>query len=186
MTSQINVSVATIPELLAFYNAHSGREAIKRFSDRKVAERRVTGLLAERQFNLPQPLQKEGVCPNCGSTDLFNGHAPRGMVIDEEYVVGCHACGWSYDYRKGSANKTRTPAGPRPAMRQSLKLDRRITHLGSGAIYNNACQVWKAGLVSASQGDRLSALLYGAAKRGEFPAVTVNGHDFKLTAGGAA
>jgi len=51
----------------------------------------------------------------------------------------------------------------------------------SGIVYKNACQVWKAGLVSASQGDRLSAVLYGAAKQGNrLMSLTLNGHLFAL------
>lgn len=180
----INVKTATTAELVAFYNAHSGCDPIKKFSDRRNAEKRIEKLLAERQFNIPQPLVDNQHCPVCGSADLYFGRMVREKLVDEEHCVGCHSCGYTVDHRSGKSSKPVTKVGPRPAMKQSLKLDRRIVHIETGNIYANACQVWKAALVTSSQGDRLSSTLYGAAKRGEFPVLTVNGHNFKLAAGG--
>lgn len=186
MKTSINTKTATTAELVAFYNAHSGCEPVKRFSDRRNAEKRVEKLLAERQFNIPSPLVDGQHCPVCGSADLYFGRVVREKLIDEEHVVTCRSCDYTVDWRKSKSNKPATKAGPRPAMKQSLKLDRRILHVETGTVYANACQVWKAALVTSSQGDRLSATLYGAAKRGEFPVLNVNGHNFKLAAGGAA
>jgi hypothetical protein len=45
MSKGINTSAATTAELLAFFNAHSGKP-VKKFADRKTAERRVNELLA--------------------------------------------------------------------------------------------------------------------------------------------
>lgn len=42
----IDIKSASAAELLAFYNANSGKNPVKRFSDRKTAERRVGELLA--------------------------------------------------------------------------------------------------------------------------------------------
>lgn len=41
----INVTKATSAELVAYYNAHSGKSPIKKFADRKTAEKRVSLLL---------------------------------------------------------------------------------------------------------------------------------------------
>ena len=41
----LNVKSATSAELVAFYNANSGKPAIKKFSDRATAEKRVAALL---------------------------------------------------------------------------------------------------------------------------------------------
>ena len=41
----INVKTAATSELVAFYNAHSGKPAIKKFADRATAEKRVAALL---------------------------------------------------------------------------------------------------------------------------------------------
>lgn len=40
----IDVSKAKINELVAYYNAHSGKSPIKKFADRKTAEKRVAAL----------------------------------------------------------------------------------------------------------------------------------------------
>lgn len=132
-------------------------------------------------------------CPHCG-THLSNGvgidrvQEVNGRVIKHDtHKFACLGCGEEFGPAlKRARAATGAVAGPRPAMSQSLKLDRRILHVSTGVIYENACRVWKADLVSASQGDRLSALLYGAAKQGIYAPVTVNGHEFKLVAGGAA
>ena len=42
----MNVSTATTAELVAFYNKHSDKP-VKKFADRKTAERRVSALVAE-------------------------------------------------------------------------------------------------------------------------------------------
>lgn len=46
MIPQIDVKNTSTGVLLAFFNTHSGLPPVKRFSDRKAAERRVTELLA--------------------------------------------------------------------------------------------------------------------------------------------
>jgi hypothetical protein len=132
-------------------------------------------------------------CPHCGThlsngvgadRDEVNGH----VIKHKKHKFACLGCGEEFGpaLKGGKSGKNPAPVGPRPAMSQSLKLDRRILHVSTGVVYENACRVWKADLVSASQGDRLSALLYGAAKQGIYAPVTVNGHEFKLVAGGAA
>jgi hypothetical protein len=223
-----NFLTMTMHELVAYYNAHAATP-VKRFADRKTAERRcaalavtpvtidpvetpiTAALVAEQAVDhsasnarigkmlaAEAPIIGEFVnCPHCG-IHLSNGYttyedlrADRGNLgvdlsdMTHEYMcLGC--CGYFGPTLKRARAATGAVAGPRPAMSQSLKLDRRITCVDTGAEYANACQVWKAGLVSAAQGDRLSSLLYGAAKRGEFNTVAVNGHSFKLTVGGAA
>lgn len=47
MSSSFNVSSATAAELLTFFNAHTGGNPVKKFADRKTAERRVSALLAQ-------------------------------------------------------------------------------------------------------------------------------------------
>lgn len=42
----MNVTTAKTAELVAFYNANSGKTAIKKFSDRATAEKRVAELIA--------------------------------------------------------------------------------------------------------------------------------------------
>lgn len=229
MNCVFNPRTATTQELLKFYNDNNS-PLVKRFSDRKTAERRcqetvdrlnATHNLASiisaqwaqadaavdhsdsnarigKMLAAEAPVIGEFVnCPHCGIhlnngfttyEDLRGDRGNHGVDLSDmthEYMcLGC--CGYFGPAVKRARAATGAVAGPRPAMSQSLKLDRRITCVDTGAEYANACQVWKAGLVSAAQGDRLSSLLYGAAKRGEFNTVAVNGHSFKLTVGGAA
>lgn len=211
----MNVSTATTAELLAFFNANTGGNPVKKFADRKTAERRVQALVDEiaseatavispglrnpgdvfgsameaAKVSKPDstlakveftPSYNHRVCPKCGSTDIFNGRTKGGLVVDEDTVAGCHNCDWVQDDGKVAKSSTTTGVS-RPAMAESLKLDRRIVDLTSGVVYKNACQVWKANVVSSSQCDRLSALLYGAAKNGDRELVaSVNGHNFTL------
>lgn len=49
----IEVKAATMGELLAFFNAHSGKPPVKRFSDRQSAEKRVTKLLTTSSDVVP-------------------------------------------------------------------------------------------------------------------------------------
>jgi len=129
-------------------------------------------------------------CPHCG-THLSNGVGEHLQEVNgteikhDHFQYACLGCGAEFGpaIAKYIFMHNGKPVTPRPAMVASLKLDRRIVSLESGIVYKNACQVWKADLVSSSQCDRLSALLYGAAKRGEFPTVEVNGHEFKLAIG---
>jgi hypothetical protein len=36
------------------------------------------------------------VCPRCGSEELYSGRGSNGIIIDEDKIIGCHACGWEY------------------------------------------------------------------------------------------
>lgn len=70
----------------------------------------------------------------------------------------------------------------RPAMKSSLKLDRRIRRVDSGQVWPNAHTMWveNPDWMTSSQQDRLTARLYAAAKRGEQETVEVNGIPFML------
>ena len=184
-----------------FYNEHA-EKPVRRFADRPTAERRCRELQATLIFvqkpngEPPAMLKKPyriGTCPNCGGNQditcgqvrtLRNGH----QEVINEHEAFCHPCWHEFNYETGEPIKRRrrshvlTRSAPRPVMRESLKLDRRIRHLDTNTVYANACRVWKAGLVSSSQGDRLSAFLYAAAKRNEFPVASVNEHRFQLAA----
>lgn len=201
----MNFQTATARELVAYYNANSGRPAVKKFQDRATAERRcaelaqrividpvetpITAAFVAEVESHPYSYTGHTSCPHCG-VDLRNGVGHHDEEVNgvrikhERYQYECLGCGEEFGPEIAQpATRTVKTMGPRPAMVESLRLDRRITHVETGTEYKNACQVWKAGLVSASQGDRLSALLYGAAKNGVYVPVSVNGHTFTLTAG---
>lgn len=70
----------------------------------------------------------------------------------------------------------------RPEMVASLKLDRTIVCVDTGESWANAYRMWFAhpSWMTSSQQDRLTAKLYGAAKRGEQLTVRINNRSFKL------
>ena len=203
----MNVSTATTAELLSFFNANTGGAQVKKFADRKTAERRCQAL-ADEMFAETQamvaanpdyqqaaqdvnPCESEAkidsdACPSCGATlDITSGRiverAGHQHLVDEGYFT-CHGCGHEWGTKDNHyVRPSGAPITSRPEMVKSLKLDRQIESVLTGIVYKNACQVWKAGLVSASQGDRLSAVLYGAAKQGNrLMSLTLNGHLFAL------
>jgi hypothetical protein len=51
----MNVHTAKTSELIAFYNANSGRDPIKKFTDRKTAEARVQALVDYIAMTTPAP-----------------------------------------------------------------------------------------------------------------------------------
>lgn len=132
----MNVTTATTAELVAFYNAKSATP-VKRFSDRKTAERRVAALLAsEQQQNVVKVTAQEISaiarramaadnahelrCPECGDTDnLTTGEVKivRGMQhLVNEHIADCHMCGheWNTEtgrpVRKAAASPERSAA----------------------------------------------------------------------------
>ena len=207
----MKISTATTAELLAFFNANTGGAQVKKFADRKTAERRcqvlidemieegdaegydLSGTTSDAQDANPcesSLMRYDGhtICPHCG-IDLRNGvgehnQEVNGKRIKHDYFqFECLACGG--EFGPGIPSRYVRPSGApitsRPAMVATMKIDRQIVSVHSGIVYKNACQVWKAGLVSASQGDRLSAVLYGAAKQGNrLMSLTLNGHLFAL------
>jgi len=203
-----NIATATTAELLAFFNANTGGSPVKKFADRKTAERRCQALADEmfaedqvmvaanpdyqaavdsEEFNRPHAYAEHGhqTCPHCG-IDLNNGVGEHMQEVNgtyikhEQYQYECLGCGEEFGPAIKARKASVSTGKKRPAMSSSLKLDRRVLHMNTGDVYNNACQVWKAGLVSSSQCDRLSGVLYNAAKVGLMTSVNVNGHDFRL------
>ena len=207
----MKISTATTAELLAFFNANTGGAQVKKFADRKTAERRcqvlidemieegdaegydLSGTTSDAQEADPceSRLMRDyghSVCPHCG-IPLYNGVGEHNQEVNgkrikhDKYQFECLGCG--EEFGPAILNHYVRPSGApitsRPAMVATMKIDRQIVSVHSGIVYKNACQVWKAGLVSASQGDRLSAVLYGAAKQGNrLMSLTLNGHLFAL------
>jgi NAD-dependent dihydropyrimidine dehydrogenase PreA subunit len=55
-------------------------------------------------------------CPDCGSTELYMGECQPGsggigLVINEDSVIGCHACGWEHREEKQASPKAKKEAG---------------------------------------------------------------------------
>lgn len=96
----IDIKTATTAELVAFYNDHA-EKPVKKFADRKTAERRVAALIE----TLPSAYEQELInqygtctCPHCG-VGLDNGvttnDAQRydNLPLLEKYEYMCLGCG---------------------------------------------------------------------------------------------
>lgn len=121
----INFQELPMNKLVDFYNLYS-ETPVRRFSDRKSAERRCKELLIKV--------------------------APASV------------------------------SSARIAMKDSLKLDRRIRCEETGQEWKNAYAMWKEnpGYMSSGQQDRLTLKLYTAAKQGVREIVKVNDLNFSL------
>jgi hypothetical protein len=113
----INVQAATTAELVAYFNRHSSKP-VKKFADRKTAERRVAALM--NAMVTPTTSAHELRCPICGDTEnLTCGEVKlvRGMQhLVNEHIADCHSCGheWNTEtgkpVRKAAANPERGAA----------------------------------------------------------------------------
>lgn len=148
MTETTNWSAMTAPQLVAFYNRHADKP-VKRFSDRRTAERRCAELLESLKVPTSKMLRQRA--------------AP-------------------------AQSEPGTAGALRPAMRESLALDRTLLCVETGETWKNAFRMWKAhpDWATGAQVDRLTGQLYAAAKRGEAATVVVNGRSFRLLNAGAA
>lgn len=133
--NELSFASMTTPQLIAFYNRNNDAP-IKRFSDRKTAERRCVETF--KNLMSKQPSTQSVEKPNNDSI--------------------------------------------RPAMKESLKLDRTIICLNTRDTWKNAYRMWcehKDWMTSAQQ-DRLTAQLYAAAKEGEQAVIEINNRKFML------
>lgn len=158
MTTLINVRTATMPQLVAFFNANTGGNPVKKFADRLTAEKRVQRLVDEMIEDGDLEIEVEEVTV---AAIVESISTPTHAVIHKE---------------------DRPTAGPRPAMQASLKLDRRIKNVKTGETWKNAYQMWKANpeWLTSAQVDRLTGTLYSAAKNGYQVTITINDRDFSL------
>lgn len=197
--SDFNVRTATTAELVAFYNAHASAP-IKRFADRKTAERRCLELQATAAFLSAHPAAPAAepapaaythdTCPVCGASDITCGtvvDSSFGQHLVREHEALCHGCGHEFNYNTGRplrarAEPGRRATGPRPALSASLKLDRTVTCLDTGESWKNPFRMWRERptWLSSSQVDTLTGRLYAAAKLGRREVVTLNGRQFAL------
>lgn len=102
----------------------AGQRLFKAFTD-----------VAAYKLKAAEAPQNAHICPECGSDELFVGHAPEGLVIDEEFCGGCHQCDWAYDLRidlkvaDAMANATMEPVSPRPRLSTCLGPTKRVWHI---------------------------------------------------------
>lgn len=119
----INISEATAKELVEFHNTNiidlpvnAKRNPVKKFADRKSAEKRIQALLIDldmlRMFD-------EVICPHCG-THLENGvvsdEGNGGYEVNGEFVKlekehCCLACGEEFGEEIGKSRTVNNSAG---------------------------------------------------------------------------
>jgi hypothetical protein len=91
------ISSASTAELVAFFNAHSP-SPVKRFSDRKTAERRCADLIESAAAVHGFSAHKQTNCPSCGA-HLSNGVGEHGDEVNgkvsrhEHSQFVCLGCG---------------------------------------------------------------------------------------------
>lgn len=98
----IDVQNATTKELVAFYNEHS-ESPVKKFADRKTAERRVQFLIEQlpaEEENFELAMYGIEHCPHCGihlSNGVSgNGDEVNGTPIKLDHEFECMACGGGF------------------------------------------------------------------------------------------
>lgn len=120
MTNAKPLASYTTAQLVEFFNAHCdaiSARPVKKFADRKTAERRCA-LVAEA-IAAKKPAAKkaskakfDGRCPKCG-TDHNSGNITTGRVRDTKHgqveshmhIDTCHSCGIDFDNRTGRVIK---------------------------------------------------------------------------------
>lgn len=200
----MNFHAATTRELVDYYNANSGRTPVKKFADRKTAERRCAELVvidaAETPITAELVLETSSVygfsvhglteCPHC-EAHLSNGVGEHLQEVNgtkikhDEFQFACLACGAEFGPSiKRSARKENSASVTRPAMQASLGLDRNIMCVETKESWKNAFRMWKQNpsWMTSAQVDRLTRVLYTAAKQPTPVSATVaiNGRTFKL------
>lgn len=159
---------------------------------RRAVSEQMQKLINEPKKLLPNAAEilKQRGCPYCG--DLHNGCTYDDEPGKETEYRYCHICSTSFSANDGHLRGKKAPVArraparitglERPAMKASLKLDRRIRCTTTGEIWKNAHQMWKEhqDWMTSSQQDRLTKELYDAAKRGELTVFTINGREFQL------
>ena len=145
-------------QLVAFYNNLCDRP-VKKFRDKATGVRKCQEL---SEFALTIKKSGKSAEPLTGKlNDSFNGEEPVNPQVPTR----------------------------RQAMSSSLQLDRTImvyaddVHIG---LFNNVHQLWKAhpDWITGAQVDRLTRVLYNAAKAGVRESVTINFRTFELAQSG--
>lgn len=115
------IAAATTAELVAYYNSHAAKP-VKKFADRKTAERRVAELVAQASAAPAPAIDKNatraaekaaaaaliaerlsaGQCPHCGGdASSQTGNGPEGTHKGDNETF-CHECGGAYDNATGA------------------------------------------------------------------------------------
>lgn len=122
------VAKASTAELLTFFNTNTGGAQVKKFADRKTAERRVLALIDEMIADGDLPVQEETKvtkevnkpfdrtvdgCPHCHATEDQTCAGEEGTAAEERNL--CHHCGTEYWRETGEIYKAPAKSATRSA-----------------------------------------------------------------------
>lgn len=137
-----NITTASTADLLAFYNVLAEKE-VKRFSDRKTAERRVLALLAAREELAAAPAKEEKAeptwngegCPFCGDKHDQTANGAEGTYSGDNQTF-CHSCESAYDNATGRKCKvfSAEPSSVRSAAVAATWTDPQVAALRSARM----------------------------------------------------
>lgn len=151
LTSIEQIKAAKTGELVAFVNAHSGKEPIKKFATRYKAEERAIAVLEALPTVTLQSKKVSGkapavldaasvgpepvgpglaACPRCGSEELYEGEVIKGIVKNEDKVGGCHHCDFHWDLRLLPKQRAGNAAGVAVSWTDPKVMAARLTRNG--------------------------------------------------------
>jgi hypothetical protein len=158
----INFTELTTKELLTYWNSYEGTKPIKKFRDRATAVRRCREL-----GDLVHAIESTGRTPKRTTPVALELVQKPADVPHNKYA--------------------RLPATPerKRNMSDSLRLDRTIyvtNEAGKEWYFNNTHAMWRErpDWMSGAQVDRITRVLYTAAKQGIRTSVELNGRTFQM------
>jgi len=162
---KINFNDFTTKELLTYWNKYEGTKTIKKFRDRATAVRRC-----EELGELVRAIES-------------TGRTPKFVLDVDEIRANMH----NPQKKVKDVGNVRYPATPerKRNMSDSLRLDRTI-HVtnasGKEWHFNNTHAMWRErpDWMSGAQVDRITRVLYTAAKKGIKTSVDLNGRTFTM------
>tara|TARA_R110001592_G_scaffold132411_2_gene346950 strand:+ start:946 stop:1503 length:558 start_codon:yes stop_codon:yes gene_type:complete len=177
--NNFNFAELTSKELLAYWNSYEGTKPIKKFRDKATAIRRCQEL-----GDLVSVIESTGRTPKRSSatpevakqlTDTIESNGPASMNTPKNVL----------DVKQN--RYARLPATPerKRNMSDSLRLDRTIivtNESGKEWEFRNTHAMWKErpDWMSGAQVDRITRVLYTAAKQGVRTSVDLNGRTFTM------
>jgi hypothetical protein len=172
--NNFNFAELTSKELLAYWNSYEGTKPLKKFRDKATAIRRCQEL-----GDLVSAIESTGRSPARSSvatelTETIERNGPVSMKTPKNVL----------DVKEVRANLKATPERKRN-MSESLRLDRTIhvtNESGKEWYFNNTHAMWRErpDWMSGAQVDRITRVLYTAAKKGVRTSVELNGRTFQM------
>lgn len=193
------VTIATGLQLISFYNEHAIK-AVKKFADRRTAEKRVLALIQDILDNTDDRKMEQCIIAELTGITAPFAH-PDNIAAAQREIMSREAEGEDMSNatidpftsaivktpveHRAEVQPSTYPSKHVPAISTSMKLDRRTVCLESGEVWSNAGKIWTTHgteWMTYSQHDKLTKTLYSAAKEGRKVQYAVNGRTFELVA----